>query len=166
MPARAAISSAQALWRAARRRLTGHIATCPRREDGGWNGWKQPSGTVNHGSRGLIASAWSKAQDAPGRAIGTMRCTWTATQLARPSTARTASSQGTHDWEYGERTIEPEKPIRNINAYLFRGDHGHGSFATTPRLADDPDTNLLLRGGFEAAGDAPPSLEGRGAERR
>ena len=36
----------------------------------------------------------------------------------------TYSSTGTHDWEYGQRVIVPEKPIRNINVYLlFRGAH-------------------------------------------
>ena len=69
---------------------------------------------------------------------------------------RTASFEtGTHDWQTATVTIEPEKPIRNVNVYLLlRGKHYGTVWFDEIKVAtvEQPDRNLLTRGGFEATG--------------
>ncbi len=117
--------------------------------------------------RKLIASAWSKAENVTGARDHDyalyVDCYYTDGTAIYGQTVDFET--GTHDWQYGERTIEPEKPIRHINVYLlFRGAHTGRVWFDDVRvaLADEPDKNLVPRAGFEAsrerstiAGDTP-----------
>jgi hypothetical protein len=104
--------------------------------------------------RKLVASAWSRAENVAGeRDQGYslyVDCYYADGTALYGQTVDFAT--GTHDWQFGERVIEPAKPIRNINVYLlFRGAHTGRVWFDDVRvaLADDPETNLLTRGGFE-----------------
>jgi hypothetical protein len=109
----------------------------------------------------LIVSAWSKAENVAGPKDRDyalyVDCYYTDGTAIYGQTVE--FDTGTHDWQYGERTIEPEKPIRNINVYLlFRGAHTGRVWFDDVRvaLADDPDKNLLPRGDFETARERTP----------
>ena len=120
--------------------------------------------TVNHKEpRKLLVSAWSRAENVSGQASRDyaiyVDCYYTDGSAIHGQTIDFAT--GTHDWQRGERTIEPEKPIRNINVYLlFRGGHtGQVWFDDVHvALAEEPETNLLSRGDFET-GEARPLAE-------
>jgi len=118
--------------------------------------------------RRLIVSAWSKAENVTGEKSQDyslyVDLYYTDGKALYGQTVDFAT--GTHDWQFGERTIEPEKPIRNINVYLlFRGPHtGRVWFDDVKvALADEPDKNLLQRGNFEPEAGARP-LVGEGPE--
>jgi hypothetical protein len=110
---------------------------------------------VNHTRpQKLIVSGWSKAENVTGAKDRDyalyVDCYYTDGTAIYGQTVD--FDPGTHDWQYGERTIEPEKPVRNINVYLlFRGNHTGQVWFDDVRvaLADSPDTNLLRRGDFE-----------------
>ena len=123
---------------------------------------------VNHDRpRKLAVSAWSRAEGVTGQKDADyslyVDCYYTDGTALYGQTV--PFSTGTHDWEYVERTIEPAKPVRNINVYLLlRGQHaGRVWFDdVTVALADEGANNLLPRGDFEPAkasshlaGDSP-----------
>ncbi|MBC7287580.1 MAG: discoidin domain-containing protein, partial [Armatimonadetes bacterium] len=65
---------------------------------------------------------------------------------------------GTHDWQFGEVRIEPQKPIRVVNVYLLmRGKHTGTAWFDDIHvaLADEPGKNLVRRGDFEAGANRP-----------
>ncbi len=45
---------------------------------------------------------------------------------------------GTTDWQYGEMTIEPAKPIRNVNVYLLLRGHSGTAWFDDLFVAEDP----------------------------
>ena len=103
--------------------------------------------------RKLIVSAWSRAENVTGQKDRDyalyVDCYYTDGTALYGQTVE--FDTGTHDWQYGERTIEPTKPIRNINVYLlFRGKHTGRVWFDDVRvaLADEPDANLVPRAGF------------------
>ncbi|MBM3956651.1 MAG: hypothetical protein FJ313_01190, partial [Gemmatimonadetes bacterium] len=117
-------------------------------------GANQTISVTHDAPRKLIVSAWSKAENVTGNKDHDyslyVDCYYTDGTAIYGQTVD--FDPGTHDWQYGERTIEPAKPIRNINVYLlFRGAHTGRVWFDDVRvaLADDPDKNLLPRGGFE-----------------
>ena len=124
---------------------------------------------VNHTEpKELVVSAWSKAENATGERSRDyalyVDCYYTDGTAIYGQTAE--FDTGTHDWQKAERTIQPEKPVRNINVYLlFRGGHTGTVWFDDVHvaLADDPDTNLLRRGDFETS-DQPRPLAGDSAE--
>ena len=134
---------------------------------------------VNHDRpRTLIVSAWSKADGVTGARDGDyslyVDCYYTDGSAIYGQTVDFAT--GTHDWEHGERVVEPAKPIRNINVYLlFRGAHTGRVWFDDIRVAlqEEPNANLLPRGGFEPgrenrplAGESPQAEQIRDAVAR
>ena len=110
---------------------------------------------VNHDRpRPIVVSAWSKAENVSGQKDNDyalyVDCYYTDGTAIYGQTV--PFTTGTHDWEFGERTTEPTKPIRNVNVYLlFRGAHtGRVWFDDVKvALADEPGNNLLPRGALE-----------------
>ncbi|MHB8971608.1 MAG: hypothetical protein ACYC3X_18585 [Pirellulaceae bacterium] len=77
--------------------------------------------------RSLIASGWSKAEDV----VGPVNADYSiyvdiVYQDGTPLWGQVASfSSGTHDWEYRQIRIVPEKPVKQITVFgLFRGRQG------------------------------------------
>jgi len=117
--------------------------------------------------RKLVVSAWSRAEGVTGQKDADyslyVDCYYSDGTALYGQTV--PFSAGMHDWEYGERVIEPAKPVRNLNVYLlFRGQHaGRVWFDdVTVALTDEAANSLLPRGDFEPtkagshlAGDSP-----------
>ncbi len=108
----------------------------------------------------LIASAWSKAENVTGVQDSGyalyVDCYYTDGTALYGQTVEFAT--GTHEWQYGERLLKPEKPIARVNVYLlFRGNHTGRVWYDDVRvaLADKPEENLLRRPGFEVAEGRP-----------
>ncbi len=77
--------------------------------------------------RPLVASGWSKAEGVPGTADANYSIYVDLIyQDDTPLWGRTAEfTCGTHDWEYREVRIIPEKPVKRVSVYaLFRGRPG------------------------------------------
>ena len=45
---------------------------------------------------------------------------------------------GTTDWQFGELTIEPAKPIRNVNVYLLMRGHAGTAWFDDIFVSEDP----------------------------
>ncbi|MBI2299218.1 MAG: hypothetical protein HYU66_09815 [Armatimonadetes bacterium] len=147
-----------------------HCLQVERKEGQGHAGATQTI-TVNHDRpRKLLVSAWSRAEGVTGQQDRDyavyVDCYYTDGSAIYGQTIPFAT--GTHDWQPGELTIEPAKPIRNINVYLlFRGNHlGRAWFDDVRvRCADEPERELLPRGGFESEGGRPLAQGDAAAER-
>jgi len=133
-------------------------------EAGGMAGASQTFVTQHKEPQRLIISAWSKAENVTGEKDGNyalyVDCYYTDGTALYGQTVQFAT--GTHDWEYGERVLEPAKPVRNVNVYLlFRGNHTGRVWFDDVRvaLADKPEENLVRRPGFEPA-EGRPLVEG------
>lgn len=108
----------------------------------------------------LIVSAWSRAENVTGPP--SRDCSVYIDVYYTDGTALYGQTinldTGSHDWQYGERTIELTKPARNINVYLLlRGPH-YGTIQLDDvrvATAEEPAVNLVPRGDFEPATDAP-----------
>ena len=118
--------------------------------------------------RKLLVSAWSRAENVTGPKDQDyalyVDCYYTDGTAIYGQTAPFAT--GTHDWEYGQRVIEPAKPIRNINVYLlFRGAHTGRVWLDDVQAAwvDEAEHNLVPRGGFEPT-EAGSQLAGSSPE--
>jgi hypothetical protein len=108
----------------------------------------------------LLISAWSKAEEVSGQRDADyalyVDCYYQDGTALYGQTVQ--FSTGTHGWEYGEKVIEPAKPVKTVNVYLlFRGQHTGRVWFDDVRvaLAAKPQENLLPRGDFEIAQDRP-----------
>lgn len=117
----------------------------------------------------LIVSAWSKAEGVTGAQDRDyslyVDCYYTdGTALYGQAVT---FAVGSHDWQYGERLIKPEKPIRNVNVYLlFRGNHTGTVWFDDVRVAPagEPEKNLLKRPGFEGPAGRPLAADSSAAK--
>jgi len=109
----------------------------------------------------LVISAWSKAEGVTGDKDRDyalyVDCYYTDGSALYGQTV--SFSTGTHDWEYGERVLQPAKPVKLVNVYLLlRGKHTGRVWFDDIRVARKaaPDENLLKRPGFETANSLRP----------
>ncbi|MFQ6131035.1 MAG: hypothetical protein ACE5R4_03290 [Armatimonadota bacterium] len=110
--------------------------------------------------RPLLASGWSKCQDVAGTPSSNYSIYVDLIyQDGTPLWGRTANfSCGSHDWEYREVKIVPEKPVKRVTVYaLFRGIKGKAWFDDISLKEGRPAPGVVL---FDGAATRPaPTLE-------
>ncbi len=110
--------------------------------------------------RPLVISAWCRAENVTGAKDSSFAlyvdCYYAEGGASYGNVV--TFDTGSHDWQYGEAVIKPEKAIRTVSLYLMmRGAHTGTAWFDDVRLADQgaPDVNLIKRGGFEPEQDRP-----------